>query len=1067
MKSERRGGSRARRAVCVVALFALPLSALGMDLDRTVNFNIAAQDLGTALLQFSQQTRIQIVVNGDIRSEATRGITGQHPIRVALSELLTPAGLGYRVASEDSITIAKGSPSASPSYVPTNYVAHEGPQLRLAQVSDQPASGAQPAEKLADDVHEVVVTGSRIARGSFDTPTPTTTISSEQIQQTGLVDTGQIMMQNPQISVGLGATNDTFNRDLGSSFINLRGLGENRTLVLIDGRRRVSGSREGSQVDLASIPPGMIESIEIITGGASAVYGADAVSGVVNVKLKRDFEGLEASITSGLSQEGGAESYSANLLGGGFFAAGKGHASFGLSAQESKVLRYTDRDYAFGPDAVQFVNNPANTGPNDGIPDRLMIHDPHTIGSAYEPTFVIAGQRYLWDDGGLVTFDPSHCYNNASACAGGPYGYNNRERTLRNPRTGVSAISNIRYEFTPSVTFLSGFDFSYARTATNGQSYFDTGMSLARANPTIPDEVAALMDANGLTRLTVGTVQEDRFGNKQYENTRYTFTVNLGFEGKLGERFDWQTFAQYGRRTQNYQISNTRIEARFFEALNAISDPVTGATVCASATARAAGCIPVDVFSGRPATAQEKAYWSYALNRKVENEQTLAGFQITGELLQLPAGPLSFAFGGEYRKDTLSASDDGLAARGELYRTDNGAQPVNASTDVTEAFVETVVPVLKDLPFVRMFEVEGAVRLSDYSSIGSTTAWKLGASWAPIEDVRFRVTRSESVRAPNIIELFGPESRGTLNITQDPCDVSSIALMPNREANCRALGVPAGWIDPAASLALLTVLGGNQNLTEETSESWTVGMVLTPSFLPRLRLSVDWWRIEIDDAIQTLDGNTIVDNCVDSPSLNNVFCPLVTRGNLIGINDPYAISRIDLRQVNVGQLSAEGVDVSVAYQFQLAELSSALNGSLDLRLSLVYLAELEELVDANDPTSLLIKDGEYKDPTWRGLLSLGYRLDKLSSTWSVRYVGSSVLDAQRSREFNVYDVPSKFYHDLFVGYALFENTDLSFSVNNVMNQKPPQIPSLNAGAGDASLYDNIGRYFVLGLKKSF
>lgn len=357
--------------------------------------------------------------------------------------------------------------------------------------------------------------------------------------------------------------------------------------------------------------------------------------------------------------------------------------------------------------------------------------------------------------------------------------------------------------------------------------------------------------------------------------------------------------------------------------------------------------------------------------------------------------------------------------------------------------------------------------MSDYSSIGSTTAWKLGASWAPIEDVRFRVTRSESVRAPNIIELFGPESRGTLNITQDPCDVSSIALMPNREANCRALGVPAGWIDPAASLALLTVLGGNQNLTEETSESWTVGMVLTPSFLPRLRLSVDWWRIEIDDAIQTLDGNTIVDNCVDSPSLNNVFCPLVTRGNLIGINDPYAISRIDLRQVNVGQLSAEGVDVSVAYQFQLAELSSALNGSLDLRLSLVYLAELEELVDANDPTSLLIKDGEYKDPTWRGLLSLGYRLDKLSSTWSVRYVGSSVLDAQRSREFNVYDVPSKFYHDLFVGYALFENTDLSFSVNNVMNQKPPQIPSLNAGAGDASLYDNIGRYFVLGLKKSF
>jgi outer membrane receptor protein involved in Fe transport len=1057
--------------VLATGLLASPLSALGMDLDRTVDFNIAAQDLGTALFRFSQQTRIQVVVNGDIRREATRGVTGERSIRAALSELLDPAGLSYRVASDDSIAIGKVAETHLPAaaFVPTNYISHDSPPLRLAQaetVAPPASSSSAGSEKLADHVQEVIVTGSRIARSGFDTPTPTTMISTEQIQQTGLVDTGQIMMQNPQISVGLGATNDTFNRDLGSSFINLRGLGENRTLVLIDGRRRVSGSREGSQVDLASIPPGIIDSIEIITGGASAVYGADAVSGVVNVKLKRDFEGFETSITSGLSQEGGAESYSANLLGGGFFAEGRGHASFGLSAQESKVLRYTDRDFAFGPDAVAFVNNPANTGPNDGIPDRMMIYDPHTIGSAYQPTFVIAGQRYVWDEG-LVTFNPSNCYNNASSCAGGPYGYNNRERTLRNPRTGVSAISNLRYELIPAVNFLAGFDFSYAKTATNGQSFFDTGMSLARANPTIPDEVAALMDANGLTRLTVGSVQEDRLGNKQYENNRYTFTLSLGFEGKFAERFDWETFAQYGRRTQNYQISNTRIEARFFEALNAIADPVTGATVCASATARTAGCIPVDVFSGRAATAQEKAYWSYALNRKVENEQTLAGFQLTGELFELPAGPLGFAFGGEYRKDTLSASDDGLAARGELYRTDNGAQPVNASTDVMEAFVETVVPVLKDVPFVERFEVEGALRFSDYSSIGSTTAWKLGAEWAPVRDVRFRVTRSESVRAPNIIELFGPESRGTLNITQDPCDVSSINLAPNREANCRALGVPAGWIDPAASLALLTVLGGNQSLMEETSKSWTFGVVLTPSFLPRLRLSADWWTIEIDDAIQTLDGNSIVDKCVDSPSLDNVFCPLVTRGNLIGVNDAYAISRIDLRQVNVGRLSAKGVDVSVAYGFDADSLWSALAGNLDLRLSLVYLAELEELVDANDPTSLLIKDGEYKDPTWRGLLSVGYRLDKLTSSWNIRYVGSSSLDAQRSREFNVYGVPAKFYHDLFVGYELFEKTDVSFSVNNLMNQKPPQLPLLNAGAGDASLYDNIGRYFVLGLKKAF
>ncbi len=1041
-------------------------SAFAQDSNDRYEFHIERCTLGVALDQFVELTGARLIYPEELANEGgLNPVIGQYTVEEALVTLLDDTEFSGGLTQGGVIVISLRKSAKLERRGATVSKQNVKRSLLGGVAALFSAGGVFAQDPATEQADTVVVTGSRVARTGFDTPTPTTVISSDQIMQTGLIDTGSIIMQNPQISVGLGSSNDTFNRDIGSSFINLRGLGENRTLVLIDGRRRVSGSREGSQVDLSSIPPGMIESIEIITGGASAVYGADAVSGVVNVKLKKDFEGLEATVRGGISQEGDAETYAAYLNGGGEFAGGKGYASFGLSAQESKVLKYTDRDYASGDGAFTFVNNPANTGPDDGIPDRLIISDPHSVSISYEPTFVIGGQRYFYD-GGVVALSNPNCYGNS--CSGGPYGYNSKERNLRTPRTVFSAISNISYEVAPSVRFVAGVDFSFAETKTNGQSFFDSGIVLDRNNPTIPDEITALMDANGLTSLTVGTEQEDRLGNKQYDNSRYTFTTDVGFEGEIADRFNWEVFYQYGRRTQNYSIANTRIEARYFQAVNAISDGMGGA-MCADAAAVAAGCVPLNLFTGGMIPEEDKAYYSYTLSRKVENEQAVAGFQITGPLIELPAGPLSVALGAEYRKDKLAAQDDGLAARGELYRTDNGAQPVEASTSVKEAFIEAVAPIFSDQFLAKSLEIEGAMRFSDYSSIGSTLAWKLGGSWAPSEDIRFRVTRSKSVRAPNIVELYGPQSRGTLNITNDPCDASQINLgSPSRVTNCRSYGVPVGWTDPASTLALLTVIGGNENLTEETSNSWTFGGVITPSVVPGLRVSADYWTIDIEDAIQTLDGNKIVDNCVDSPSLDNVFCPLVTRGNFPGLADPYVVSRIDLRQVNIGKLSAKGIDFSAAYGFELEDVASSLSGGLGFNLSLVYLMELEELVDATDPSSLQIEDGEYDDPTWRGRFSASYNLDDLTVVWNMRYVGSAELDVQRTDEYNVSGVPSRLYHDLFVGYELpDQGVTLQVGINNLLNTHPPRLPSVYAGTFDGSLYENVGRNFFVGVTKSF
>jgi len=925
-----------------------------------------------------------------------------------------------------------------------------------ARAQDLDAPGA------AESQDSIVVTGSRVARPEFDNPTPTTVIGQEQIERTGLNDIGDILLQTPQISVGLGASNDTFQRDIGATFINLRGLGTNRTLVLVDGRRRVSGSREGSQVDVSAIPASMIESVEIITGGASAVYGADAVSGVVNIKLRDDYEGLNVAGRVGISSRGDAETAMISTSGGGQFGNGKGSASFGLTYQKSKRLGYTDRDYTFGQGALSFVTNPANTGPDDGIADRIVIREPHTIGSAFVPTFVVAGERYFYDDG-LVPQPNSDCYG--TVCSGGPYGYNSRERALRNPRETFAAIANLDYELAPWVTGFVDFEFSFADSDTNGQSFFDSSLRLQRDNPTLPSEVTALMDANGLTALTVGYEGEDIFGNKEYTNSRYTYTAAAGLRGEIAGRFNWEAFYQYGRRDQDYKVGNTRIESRFFEALDAVRDPDTGETVCRSVTAQAAGCVPISIFGGR-LTDEEMAYFQHTYQRDVTNEQMLAGFQLTGPIVELPAGPLGVAIGAEYRRDMLQTLDDGLGARGLLYRTDNGGAAVDASTEVSEAFAEIVVPVLKDFFLADSLDVEGAVRFSHYDTIGSTWAWKLGADWAPIEDLRLRFTRSRSVRAPNIVELFSPDTLGTLNITADPCDVGEINLAPNREANCRALGIPVGWADPAYALALGTALGGNPDLSEETSDSWTAGFVVSP--LPELRLSADYWSIKIEDAIQTLDGNSIVEKCVDSPTLDNAFCPLVTRGNFVGLSDPYVISEIDLRQVNIGRLTASGVDIAASYRTDLDSMIPSWGGRLYLSATVTYLEELEELVDVDDPTSLLIEDGESDDPTWKGTFNVSYNLDDLTASWTVRYIGGAEIDVQQSEEYyGGVEVDERFYNDIFVSYRFEDDMNVQLGINNLFDEHPPRTPSTYTGAFDGSLYDNVGTFFFAGFSKDF
>jgi iron complex outermembrane recepter protein len=914
----------------------------------------------------------------------------------------------------------------------------------------------QAGDTSSGTLAEVVVTGTRIGRSGFDTPVPITVIDAQAIATAGFNNVNDILLQTPAVGVGLGMETASYSNDAGATFVNLRGLGTDRTLVLVNGRRRVSGTQTSSAVDLTTIPANMVERIEVITGGASAVYGADAVTGVVNVILKDDFDGLSLTGRAGLSAEhGDGESYSVGAYGGTGFAADRGRMNFAVSYNDEEPFFIRDRSFLFPP--LNFIGNPANTGPADGIADEITIEDVRFVQTHPAGTFVIDGTRYTVDPQ-LRQTQNGALFNSGLVGSNGGDGYNDLDyRSLRLKQSTFASLATMRYDMTPGVQLFLESNFASSRTIDPRTPTFDFGVVLQRDNPFIPAAVGALMDANDMTELAVSRTHKDHGDVQKTTVDRTTYNIVAGLDGSIGERLDWELFYQYGRYNQNL-TTNSRIESKWFDALDVISDPTTGAPVCRNAVARASGCVPLNIIGQNVATPEALAYIGHARILNVRNTQQIAGLQATGRLLDLPAGPLNYAVGMEYREEGLHARDDGLAEQGLLFFVDNGGPPADARSSVKEAFVETLLPILSDAPLAQRLDLEGAVRFSDYDTIGNTVAWKVGADWTPIEDIRFRVTRSSSVRAPNLAELFSPGIRSDVGV-DDPCDISRIDLSPNRRANCLALGAPAGWVDTQLS-GRSGLSGGNPDLQEETARSWTVGAILTPRFIDNLRVSIDYWKIDIDDAINAISATDILEKCVDLASIDNVFCGLFTRGA------DFSVDEIRLSDVNIGKLQASGIDVQADYSLPLDAFNWP--GTLRVRLNATYLDEHEELVDPLDPQSLIVRVGEVENPRVLGSLDIGYARGPLDVRWTAHYIGGAEVDVQASPE--AYDDPdwsAMMTHDIVASYDLSEDYDVYIGLNNVFDQAPPRNPITSWGIYEASRYDSIGRFLFVGATARF
>ncbi|MFC3551663.1 TonB-dependent receptor domain-containing protein [Lysobacter cavernae] len=961
-------------------------------------------------------------------------------------------------------------------------------QARTSHTPSQEAAPEEPGQEEgssnpdfveARTLDNVVVTGSRVARPDLVNPMPVSVIHMDEALRFGQTSLYDVLTQNPAIGIGNSLSSSVTGWDAGAAFVNLRNLGTNRSLTLIDGKRRVSSSARSSAVDIGTIPLGMIERVDIVTGGAAAVYGADAVTGAVNIITKKDIEETTLSATKSLSERGDSGEFNASISTGFKFADDRGRFTIGGTYTKTDPLYMSDRyDWTQQPFNLA---NPANTGTSDGIPDNITLYDYRQHYYAYEPNFWLAGdkKRYmLQSDGSVRAMVHDTFYGNGPAqfaTGGGGDGRNLTDHyQFRGGEESASVLGLVDFYFTDS--YRGAGWFNYAKTDYDGDFYpwrddtratFFGGAGGAKAyldNPFLPDSIRAVMEEKGLTSLSI----DRTYGNfpvRDEVHHRRTFTVGGELGGDLTDYIGWSAFVQYGKVEDHAIEGNVPWKSHWLAARDVIE--VDGQPVCRDVAARAAGCVPLNIFS---TSAPSQSLLDYVLNDRDEyrtTTQKLAGAQINGSAFELPAGDMNFAAGIEYRKDTLKNTDDPLALSGELvYGGGPGARSqLDVASDVSEVFAEVMLPVLADVSFAKRLDLELAYRYSDYSTVGGTDAWKAGLIWEPVQGFAVRGVRSRSVRTPNFGELYEPIfTSTTAGSISDPCMVGSYYATATRAANCKALGVPEPIVDPKIGPHITT--GGNPELAPETSDSLTVGFVWQPSFLENFDLTVDYWDIEIADVVTQLSYTTILNLCVDLPSIDNPYCAAVGRNLTPGVPTQQhgvllpagAALWVKAQQDNISRLYARGIDVSARYRVDVGP------GRLGFQFAGTYLLEHVTETTPGIEAGDVISDGAYSNPHVRASLTTTYDVGKFGVALLSRFLGHgrANVNAISNEQYDDNTVPSRTYHDLSARYSFDNGQTLSFGVSNLFDTKPPYMGFGEPGIyANSQVYDLVGRAYNL------
>jgi len=992
-----------------------------------------------------------------------------------------------------------------------------------------PAGQASGVERGADGSGDIIVTGTHIARPELQSAMPISVMKAEDARNYARFTLYDTLLLNPAIGPGLGEMNSGGQEyDQGVANINLRNLGANRSLVVVDGQRWVSGGARTQAVDLNTIPSALIERTEVVTGGASAIYGADAITGAVNIIMKKEVQGIHLSMTNGISQRGDAAQRHAELSTGTSFAGGRGHILFGADWTDTAPIAdsqrgLTNHRYVYQPNSKDNLapGIPKSNGPNDGIPDYVLV-DYKQLYRSTVPTFCVFkgaspcgasnnGQFYQLINGQVVAV-PQSSYTVYST---GEYGVQTDNGTgglpdsvdglytnvlLRTKSVKATGMLRANYELTPAVTWNGYFSYAHSYVRANTEWpvvrddsratnwYGGTSGEIARlTDPYLPDALRQFMVANGLTSVPLDRTYANLPAPAEI-HARNSISTGTDIGGKLTDRLNWGAFVRFGQvidhiRTENALGGNEWLQARNATLLN-------GQIVCADAAARAAGCAPFDYYTD---SVPSQAFEDYALKTRYErtmNSMLNFGAHAGGSLFALPYGDLEFAAGAEWRQETLHTQDDPDSAKiADILKggADYAAHPeMYARRRTLEAFGEVQVPLLKDLPFFKRLSIEGAYRFSHYNDNPNTNTWKAGGSWSPFGGLTFRGTYSFAVRVPNFGELYSPFTVTSGAAIADPCSTTYINSDPHYQTNCAAVLASRGGLPlPYPNTNRPNLLaGGNTDLTPERARSYTIGTVVQPKFLRGFDLTVDYWSIHIADVISTLTSTTILNNCYGGIA---AYCQFVTRnptgtGYFAGYNaanDPAGYYLLDgtvqsvynSRYVNLASMDARGIDFGANYRTRIGK------GRLAIGFTGQYL--LHQITTASVGSVGQDYAGQYKTPHFRGTLMTSYSIGDVTFGVNTRIIGTSKYDPTQSDEYYQYqNIPVYVYNDVTLNYRVNKKFTISMGVKNISDVAVPlQLynntisPHLangsTAGAAGAAYYDAIGRYLFAKVDVNF
>jgi iron complex outermembrane recepter protein len=973
-----------------------------------------------------------------------------------------------------------------------------------------PASAATEPEAEAADI---VVTGSLISRRDFRSSSPISTVDSAVLEAAGQPSLDRAIGQLPQFSGGQGAaevgdTQGTIGFAGGQSYSDLRGLGPNRSLVLLDGRRLMSSSPDGA-IDLNTIPTALIGSVEIITGGASAAYGSDAVAGVVNFKLRDNLNGLELAARKGITDQGDGPTTSLSAAFGSKFADERGSFVF--------AVEYADRGTVAGKDRPFFANIRQLARPPEGIiaagnygGGAPTVAAVNSVLAQYPGTTPISGSGLyngaigLNDDGTVFTdLAGTNCVQNYRGLPGNTLGLNisancrqvqvalGQYFSVLVPLKRYNAFTRVNYDLSDDVTAYAQFNFLHSEALSQtgpGSSKPSVPLLVPQNNPFITGNPALQQILSSITPRPTGNIIVTKLlntlGNRSEPFKYDVWQALLGLKGSIpGTALKWNVYGSYGKAQFVNDMFGDGSLAAITTVLNGTANYSGPAGTCRGYAWNPLGNTPLS-----PGCFE---YVSRVNHNTNDQSQKIVEATIQGPLFALPGGDLSFAVGVDHRETSFDYRPDSVLSKNDSLAY-GFIGPASGRQTVNEVFGELLVPILKDRPFFQELTASAGYRYSKYDLFGGQHTYKADLSWRPFDPVFFRGSYSVAIRAPSLGNLFGPTSIAQLPIgtgpnAGDPCAVGSIyrtgASASQVQALCLAQGVPAA-IYPTYTYGISTVFGqdgSNPNLTPERAKTYSFGTVLTPRFgsklFERVQLSVDYYHIKIDNAIGSLLLSDILPRCFNSDgisnttfSVNNPYCDRIARDPLTG-------------QITVGQqglfnfatYTVAGIDAQLNWRFGLEALGmSSEAGHLEFNSAASYTQKYTVAGLLGSPTLNYAGSagfggvgGGISHPKWKVNTSLTYGNDRFKATMLWRYVDKMIhSDRVVNPASTTAGVPAYSYFDVNVELNVDRRFSFGLAVTNLTDKTPPFI-SASPLTTDAATYDVIGRTFYASVKAKF